>query len=101
MVSTLTDRRMDAAIGNQNKVKYMATQLLAKFEENAPAQATGVRRQVSPKLSSRMATWSRKEDLSAARCAMPQTPDFYLSLRHSQLLHPRFKESVTKVSREI
>ncbi|XP_076796599.1 F-actin-monooxygenase MICAL3 isoform X9 [Arvicanthis niloticus] len=45
LVSTLTDRRMDAAIGNQNKVKYMATQLLAKFEENAPAQSTGVRRQ--------------------------------------------------------
>ncbi|XP_041496882.1 F-actin-monooxygenase MICAL3 isoform X14 [Microtus oregoni] len=45
LVSTLTDRRMDAAIGNQNKVKYMATQLLAKFEENAPPQSTGVRRQ--------------------------------------------------------
>lgn len=52
LVSTLTDRRMDAAIGNQNKVKYMATQLLAKFEENAPAQSTGLRRQVSPKLGS-------------------------------------------------
>ncbi|XP_021044442.1 F-actin-monooxygenase MICAL3 isoform X10 [Mus pahari] len=49
LVSTLTDRRMDAAIGNQNKVKYMATQLLAKFEENAPAQSTGVRRQGSIK----------------------------------------------------
>uniref|UniRef100_A0A452SLK1 F-actin monooxygenase n=1 Tax=Ursus americanus TaxID=9643 RepID=A0A452SLK1_URSAM len=34
LVSTLTDRRMDVALGNQNKVKYMATQLLAKFEEN-------------------------------------------------------------------
>ncbi|XP_047405468.1 F-actin-monooxygenase MICAL3 isoform X8 [Sciurus carolinensis] len=45
LVSTLTDRRMDVAIGNQNKVKYMATQLLAKFEENAPAQTTGIRRQ--------------------------------------------------------
>nr|XP_023422220.1 F-actin-monooxygenase MICAL3 isoform X2 [Cavia porcellus] len=45
LVSTLTDRRMDVAIGNQNKVKYMATQLLAKFEENAPAQSTGIRRQ--------------------------------------------------------
>ncbi|XP_076423973.1 F-actin-monooxygenase MICAL3 isoform X12 [Peromyscus maniculatus bairdii] len=49
LVSTLTDRRMDAAIGNQNKVKYMATQLLAKFEENAPAQSTGVRRQPTQK----------------------------------------------------
>ncbi|XP_058600266.1 F-actin-monooxygenase MICAL3 isoform X12 [Neofelis nebulosa] len=45
LVSTLTDRRMDVALGNQNKVKYMATQLLAKFEENAPPQSTGMRRQ--------------------------------------------------------
>uniref|UniRef100_A0AC11CPM5 Microtubule associated monooxygenase, calponin and LIM domain containing 3 n=1 Tax=Ovis aries TaxID=9940 RepID=A0AC11CPM5_SHEEP len=45
LVSTLTDRRMDVALGNQNKVKYMATQLLAKFEENAPPQSVGVRRQ--------------------------------------------------------
>ncbi|XP_054982724.1 F-actin-monooxygenase MICAL3 isoform X4 [Sorex araneus] len=45
VVSTLTDRRMDVALGNQNKVKYMATQLLAKFEENAPPQSAGVRRQ--------------------------------------------------------
>ncbi|XP_060047378.1 F-actin-monooxygenase MICAL3 isoform X25 [Erinaceus europaeus] len=49
LVSTLTDRRTDAALGNQNKVKYMATQLLAKFEENAPPQSTGVRRQASIK----------------------------------------------------
>ncbi|XP_013375601.1 PREDICTED: protein-methionine sulfoxide oxidase MICAL3 isoform X12 [Chinchilla lanigera] len=49
LVSTLTDRRMDVAVGNQNKVKYMATQLLAKFEENAPAQSTGIRRQGSVK----------------------------------------------------
>uniref|UniRef100_A0A8C3JL27 F-actin monooxygenase n=1 Tax=Calidris pygmaea TaxID=425635 RepID=A0A8C3JL27_9CHAR len=34
LVSALTERRIDAAIGNQNKVKSMATQLLAKFEEN-------------------------------------------------------------------
>uniref|UniRef100_A0ABI7YUH0 F-actin monooxygenase n=1 Tax=Felis catus TaxID=9685 RepID=A0ABI7YUH0_FELCA len=45
LVSTLTDRRMDVTLGNQNKVKYMATQLLAKFEENAPPQSTGMRRQ--------------------------------------------------------
>ncbi|XP_012879150.1 PREDICTED: protein-methionine sulfoxide oxidase MICAL3 [Dipodomys ordii] len=50
LVSTLTDRRMDIAVGNQNKVKYMATQLLAKFEENAPsAQSSSVRRQGSIK----------------------------------------------------
>uniref|UniRef100_A0A8D2DJ56 F-actin monooxygenase n=1 Tax=Sciurus vulgaris TaxID=55149 RepID=A0A8D2DJ56_SCIVU len=53
LVSTLTDRRMDVAIGNQNKVKYMATQLLAKFEENAPAQTTGIRRQRREKERSR------------------------------------------------
>nr|XP_042705375.1 F-actin-monooxygenase MICAL3 isoform X20 [Chrysemys picta bellii] len=45
LVSALTERRIDAAIGNQNKVKSMATQLLAKFEENAPVQSTGLRRQ--------------------------------------------------------
>ncbi|XP_063560628.1 F-actin-monooxygenase MICAL3 isoform X15 [Gorilla gorilla gorilla] len=49
LVSTLTDRRMDVAVGNQNKVKYMATQLLAKFEENAPTQSIGIRRQGSMK----------------------------------------------------
>ncbi|XP_057559507.1 F-actin-monooxygenase MICAL3 isoform X2 [Hippopotamus amphibius kiboko] len=49
LVSTLTDRRLDVALGNQNKVKYMATQLLAKFEENAPPQSTSVRRQGSIK----------------------------------------------------
>ncbi|XP_066864483.1 F-actin-monooxygenase MICAL3 isoform X18 [Kogia breviceps] len=49
LASTPSDRRVDVALGNQNKVKYMATQLLAKFEENAPAQSTGVRRQGSMK----------------------------------------------------
>ncbi|XP_077196790.1 F-actin-monooxygenase MICAL3 isoform X15 [Paroedura picta] len=49
LVSALTERKIDAAIGNQNKVKSMATQLLAKFEENAPAQSTGIRRQGSLK----------------------------------------------------
>ncbi|XP_071066194.1 F-actin-monooxygenase MICAL3 isoform X1 [Dasypus novemcinctus] len=45
LASSLTDRRVDAGAGHQNKVKYMATQLLAKFEENAPPQSTGLRRQ--------------------------------------------------------
>lgn len=35
-----------SAVGNHNKVKVMATQLLAKFEENAPAQQSGLKRQV-------------------------------------------------------
>ncbi|XP_023271248.1 protein-methionine sulfoxide oxidase mical3a-like isoform X2 [Seriola lalandi dorsalis] len=44
----LSERKMDcAAAGNHNKVKVMATQLLAKFEENAPAQHTGLKRQGS------------------------------------------------------
>uniref|UniRef100_A0A1A7XA92 F-actin monooxygenase n=1 Tax=Iconisemion striatum TaxID=60296 RepID=A0A1A7XA92_9TELE len=42
----LSDRKVDsAAAANNNKVKVMATQLLAKFEENAPAQPTGLKRQ--------------------------------------------------------
>ncbi|NXD09936.1 MICA3 monooxygenase, partial [Nothocercus nigrocapillus] len=45
LVSALTERRIDAAVGNQNKVKSMATQLLAKFEENAPVQSSSLRRQ--------------------------------------------------------
>ncbi|KAM4553580.1 protein-methionine sulfoxide oxidase mical3a [Fundulus diaphanus] len=41
-----SERKADsAAAGNHNKVKVMATQLLAKFEENAPAQPTGLKRQ--------------------------------------------------------
>ncbi|KAM7396411.1 hypothetical protein PAMP_019452 [Pampus punctatissimus] len=44
----LSERKMDsAAVGNHNKVKVMATQLLAKFEENAPAQHAGLKRQGS------------------------------------------------------
>nr|XP_043892230.1 protein-methionine sulfoxide oxidase mical3a isoform X3 [Solea senegalensis] len=44
----ISERKMDsAAVGNNNnKVKVMATQLLAKFEENAPAQS-GLKRQGS------------------------------------------------------
>ncbi|XP_018417598.1 PREDICTED: protein-methionine sulfoxide oxidase MICAL3 [Nanorana parkeri] len=43
--SSGTDRKLDAAANNQNRVKSMATQLLAKFEENAPAPNTGLRKQ--------------------------------------------------------
>ncbi|XP_075066800.1 F-actin-monooxygenase MICAL3 isoform X17 [Mixophyes fleayi] len=46
-VSALTERKIDATIGNQNKVKSMATQLLAKFEENAPTPNAGLRKQAS------------------------------------------------------
>ncbi|XP_039239115.1 F-actin-monooxygenase MICAL3 isoform X14 [Pipra filicauda] len=53
LVSALTERRIDAAIGNQNKVKSMATQLLAKFEENAPVPSSSLRRQMRHKERSR------------------------------------------------
>ncbi|XP_040201289.1 F-actin-monooxygenase MICAL3 isoform X15 [Rana temporaria] len=46
-LSSGTDKRLDTAANNQNKVKSMATQLLAKFEENAPAPNTGLRKQAS------------------------------------------------------
>ncbi|XP_066541219.1 protein-methionine sulfoxide oxidase mical3a [Hoplias malabaricus] len=46
IATALTDRRVDSTTAsNNNKVKSMATQLLAKFEENAPAQSTGLKRQ--------------------------------------------------------
>ena len=49
-----SERKMDpSTVGNHNKVKNMATQLLAKFEENAPSPQTGLKRQVrgpSPQL---------------------------------------------------
>ncbi|XP_051952738.1 protein-methionine sulfoxide oxidase mical3a-like [Xyrauchen texanus] len=47
IATALTERKIEsaAAANNNNKVKSMATQLLAKFEENAPAQSTGLKRQ--------------------------------------------------------
>ncbi|XP_046889344.1 protein-methionine sulfoxide oxidase mical3a isoform X3 [Hypomesus transpacificus] len=46
--NALTERKVESAAGgNHNKVKSMATQLLAKFEENAPAQSSGLKRQGS------------------------------------------------------
>ncbi|XP_067276262.1 protein-methionine sulfoxide oxidase mical3a isoform X9 [Pseudorasbora parva] len=49
IATALTERKIDsaAAANNNNKVKSMATQLLAKFEENAPTQSTGLKRQGS------------------------------------------------------
>ncbi|XP_057691566.1 protein-methionine sulfoxide oxidase mical3a isoform X11 [Corythoichthys intestinalis] len=44
----LSEKKMDSAVAvNNNKVKVMANQLLAKFEENAPAQGSGLKRQGS------------------------------------------------------
>ncbi|XP_077049725.1 protein-methionine sulfoxide oxidase mical3a isoform X3 [Siphateles boraxobius] len=49
IATALAERKIDsaAATNNNNKVKSMATQLLAKFEENAPTQSTGLKRQGS------------------------------------------------------
>lgn len=45
--AVLSEKKMDSSnMGNHNKVKVMATQLLAKFEENAPAPQAGLKRQV-------------------------------------------------------
>ncbi|KAI5623875.1 protein-methionine sulfoxide oxidase mical3a isoform X4 [Silurus asotus] len=47
VATALTERRVDTtAAANNYKVKSMATQLLAKFEENAPVQSTGLKRQI-------------------------------------------------------
>ncbi|KAM5170950.1 F-actin-monooxygenase MICAL3 isoform 2-T2 [Mantella aurantiaca] len=46
-LSAGADKRLETTANNQNKVKSMATQLLAKFEENAPAPNTGLRKQAS------------------------------------------------------
>ncbi|XP_052437769.1 protein-methionine sulfoxide oxidase mical3a isoform X1 [Carassius gibelio] len=46
IATALAERKIDStAAANSNKVKSMATQLLAKFEENAPTQSTGLKRQ--------------------------------------------------------
>ncbi|XP_059421215.1 protein-methionine sulfoxide oxidase mical3a isoform X1 [Carassius carassius] len=48
IAAALAERKIDSAAAvNNNKVKVMATQLLAKFEENAPTQSTGLKRQGS------------------------------------------------------
>ncbi|XP_067246173.1 protein-methionine sulfoxide oxidase mical3a isoform X29 [Chanodichthys erythropterus] len=53
IATALVERKIDsaAAANNNNKVKSMATQLLAKFEENAPTQSTGLKRQSKKKSS--------------------------------------------------
>lgn len=47
--AVLSEKKMDSS----NKVKVMATQLLAKFEENAPAPQSGLKRQVRDPSSKR------------------------------------------------
>lgn len=56
VATALMERRLDttAAANNNNKVKSMATQLLAKFEENAPVQSTGLKRQVGQSQDERL-----------------------------------------------
>uniref|UniRef100_A0A8C0HPX2 F-actin monooxygenase n=1 Tax=Buteo japonicus TaxID=224669 RepID=A0A8C0HPX2_9AVES len=72
LVSALTERRIDAAIGNQNKVKSMATQLLAKFEENAPVQSSSLRRQLRNKERSR--TCPKKVIMLSSSTPPPSPP---------------------------
>ncbi|XP_010077043.1 PREDICTED: protein-methionine sulfoxide oxidase MICAL3-like, partial [Pterocles gutturalis] len=72
LVSALTERRIDAAIGNQNKVKSMATQLLAKFEENAPVQSSSLRRQMRSKERSR--TCPKKVIMLSSSTPPPSPP---------------------------
>ncbi|KAJ8262449.1 hypothetical protein GJAV_G00166610 [Gymnothorax javanicus] len=47
LVSALKERRLEASADANHKVKSMANQLLAKFEENAPAPPSGLKRQNS------------------------------------------------------
>ncbi|KAJ8382708.1 hypothetical protein SKAU_G00034860 [Synaphobranchus kaupii] len=47
LVSALTERRVEVSGDVNHKVRSMANQLLAKFEENAPAQPSGLKRQGS------------------------------------------------------
>lgn len=55
VATALMERKVDStAAANNNKVKSMATQLLAKFEENAPVQSTGLKRQVGQSLEERL-----------------------------------------------
>uniref|UniRef100_A0AAV2L685 LIM zinc-binding domain-containing protein n=1 Tax=Knipowitschia caucasica TaxID=637954 RepID=A0AAV2L685_KNICA len=71
-VPVLPERRMDpAAVANNNKVKVMATQLLAKFEENAPVQPSGLKRQGEslPNLDLLLATPLPKNEPVSVRLA--------------------------------
>ncbi|KAJ7415870.1 Protein-methionine sulfoxide oxidase MICAL2 [Willisornis vidua] len=74
LVSALTERRIDAAIGNQNKVKSMATQLLAKFEENAPVQSSSLRRQPETEPSRRFFVDQWELSLSLRSSNRPSSP---------------------------
>uniref|UniRef100_A0A663E8B3 F-actin monooxygenase n=1 Tax=Aquila chrysaetos chrysaetos TaxID=223781 RepID=A0A663E8B3_AQUCH len=74
LVSALTERRIDAAIGNQNKVKSMATQLLAKFEENAPVQSSSLRRQLETEPSRRFFVDQWELSLSLRSSNRPSSP---------------------------
>ncbi|XP_078715106.1 F-actin-monooxygenase MICAL3 isoform X13 [Lampetra fluviatilis] len=62
------ERRADAVSGNQNKVKSMANQLLAKFEENAPLQSNLKRQSIMLPYMERVAPppSTRRKELSRA-----------------------------------
>ncbi|XP_045444516.1 F-actin-monooxygenase MICAL3 isoform X15 [Pipistrellus kuhlii] len=97
LVSTLPDRRTDVTLSNQNKVKYMATQLLAKFEENAPPQSTGIRRQTRGIMGSRLVSDS-PHVLTVAEENISEVPHAFSTASSSPF---RSEVSVTKFCRGI
>ncbi|RXN24753.1 methionine sulfoxide oxidase mical3a isoform X2 [Labeo rohita] len=73
IATALAERKIDsaAAVNNNNKVKSMATQLLAKFEENAPTQSTGLKRQRRTQLQEQM-SFRYKEKLKCQTLPIKQ-----------------------------
>ena len=70
--NALTERKVESAAGgNHNKVKSMATQLLAKFEENAPAQSSGLKRQVGIRMGRGVVMFNRQNHHSGPRLRVP------------------------------
>uniref|UniRef100_A0A8C1GF27 F-actin monooxygenase n=1 Tax=Cyprinus carpio TaxID=7962 RepID=A0A8C1GF27_CYPCA len=72
IATALAERKIDsaAAANNNNKVKSMATQLLAKFEENAPTQSTGLKRQVESVRLAPVPAWRK---VKSVRCVKMYT----------------------------
>ncbi|KAM7177709.1 F-actin-monooxygenase MICAL3 isoform 4-T4 [Macrochelys suwanniensis] len=94
LVSALTERRIDAAIGNQNKVKSMATQLLAKFEENAPVQSTGLRRQRSPRVFYGDQVPEQALNVEQRACQLAALLDPRPTIRHQGSLKKEFPQNL-------
>ncbi|XP_073709830.1 protein-methionine sulfoxide oxidase mical3a isoform X11 [Misgurnus anguillicaudatus] len=99
IATALAERKIDctAAANNNNKVKSMATQLLAKFEENAPVQSTGLKRQASsstevlrscPKKTILLSSSSSSSSSSFSSSFLPHTQDVkQFSVDDLELIH--------------